>query len=51
MPAIVYAAIFAARKPGGVYVVIDNSANAAPESKDPRVHTQDLFALRFVKPR
>ena len=24
--------------------------NADPDSKDPRVHTQDLFALKFVKP-
>jgi predicted methyltransferase len=91
------AAVFAALKPGGVYVVIDNSAkpgsgkaaceplhridedvvkaevqqagfklvsesdfmrnpndardwNADPESSDPRKHTQDLFALKFVKP-
>ena len=91
------AAVFAALKPGGVYVVIDNSAkagsgktaceplhrideqvvrdevqhagfklvaegtfmrntadprdwNADPGGKDPRVHTQDLFVLKFVKP-
>ncbi len=90
------AAVFAALKPGGVYVVIDNSAkvgsgkeaceplhrideqvvldevqhagfklagksdfmrnpadardwNADP-GKDPRSHTQDLFAFKFVKP-
>ena len=24
--------------------------NADPSAKDPRVHTQDLFALKFVKP-
>ena len=24
--------------------------NADPSSEDPRVHTQDLFALKFVKP-
>ena len=91
------AAVFAALKHGGTYIVIDNSAkpgsgteaceplhrideqvvrdevvkagfklegdssfmrqpadtrdwNADPGSKDPRVHTQDLFALKFVKP-
>jgi predicted methyltransferase len=91
------AAVFAALKHGGTYVVIDNSAkpgsgieaceplhrideqvvrdevthagfklaatsdfmrqpkdtrdwNADPSSKDSRVHTQDLFALKFVKP-
>lgn len=91
------AAVFAALKHGGVFVVIDNSAkdgsgtaaceplhrideavvkeqvqragfrladessflrnpsdprdwNADPGAKDPRVHTQDLFALKFVKP-
>jgi predicted methyltransferase len=91
------AAVFAALKSGGVYVVIDNSAkqgsgktaceplhridedvvkdevqragfklvaesdfmrnpsdprdwNADPDSTDPRKHTQDLFALKFVKP-
>jgi len=91
------AAVFAALKHGGTFIVIDNSAkpgsgtaaceplhrideqvvrdevqkagfklvaendfmrhaddtrdwNADPGSKDPRVHTQDLFALKFVKP-
>jgi predicted methyltransferase len=91
------AAVFAALRSGGVYVVIDNSAkpgsgkaaceplhridedvvkdgvqragfklvaesdfmrnpsdtrdwNADPDSTDPRKHTQDLFALKFVKP-
>ena len=90
------AAVFAALKPGGVYVVIDNSAKSgsgkaaceplhrvdeqlvreeveragfklaaqsdfmrhpedprdwnADPGKDPRQHTQDLFALKFVKP-
>ena len=91
------AAVFAALKHGGTYIVIDNSAkpgsgteaceplhrideqvvrsevaaagfklagssnfmrqpkdtrdwNADPSAKDPRVHTQDLFALKFVKP-
>ena len=91
------AAVFAALKHGGTYVVIDNSAkpgtgteaceplhrideqvvrdevaaagfklagtsdfmrhpndtrdwNADPSAKDARVHTQDLFALKFVKP-
>jgi predicted methyltransferase len=96
-PAKMNAAVFAALKHGGTYVVIDNSAkpgtgsdackplhrideqlvrdqvqqagfrfveasdfmrnpddtrdwNADPDAKDPRVHTQDLFALKFVKP-
>lgn len=91
------AAVFAALKHGGTFLVIDNSAkpgsgttacqplhrideavvkqqvqaagsrlagesdfmrnaadprdwNADPGAKDPRVHTQDLFALKFVKP-
>jgi predicted methyltransferase len=89
-------AVFAALKPGGVYIVIDNSARAgtgkqdceplhridealvrdevqragfklaadspfmrnpadtrdwnANPGQDPRSHTQDLFALKFVKP-
>jgi predicted methyltransferase len=89
-------AVFAALKPGGLYVVVDNSARAgsgkadceplhrideqvvrdevqragfklvaegsflrhstdtrdwnADPGKDPKTHTQDLFALRFVKP-
>jgi len=96
-PTKMNAAVFAALKHGGTYVVIDNSAkpgsgseackplhrideqlvrdqvqqagfkfvaasdfmrnpadtrdwNADPDAKDPRVHTQDLFALKFVKP-
>ena len=96
-PAKMNAAVFAALKHGGTYIVIDNSAkagtgsavcatlhrvdealvrdqvqqagfklvaegdfmrnpadtrdwNADPEANDPRVHTQDLFALKFVKP-
>ena len=91
------AAVFAALKHGGTYIVIDNSAkpgtgteaceplhrideqvvrdevvkagfkldgdssfmrqaadtrdwNADPGAKDPKVHTQDLFALKFIKP-
>jgi predicted methyltransferase len=96
-PTKLNAAVFAALRHGGTYIVIDNSAkpgtgttacaplhrideavvkqqvtsagfrlagendfmrnpndprdwNADPSAKDPRVHTQDLFALKFVKP-
>jgi predicted methyltransferase len=96
-PAKMNAAVFAALKHGGTYVVIDNSAkagtgttaceplhrideqtvkdqvqqagfklagtsdawrnpadprdwNASPDVVTPRTHTQDLFALKFVKP-